>query len=334
MKEKITMYQITTEILKEEDYLTGAVEVEIPAAIIKPVNSNNCKYLIKVLNSVGIDENLFKVGNSYAFTQESIKAVKTIIEKHVVYAEIMQQKPQERKAAHLQDMIFQVENILRNEIEDASLLHSQLNKLELITLNKMQQMNRHLQNLALPTFDKMLSVADDEFLQMYYIEEMILLRNKFTSLQGIISEMRMEEVVQQSEREVSTSDSEELLHNTSPYLKKIQLDRLVVKDLLNPKKSKEPYIKQTVKELSVEVDMSKEDLREELKKFRKMNYQSHELFELSLHKDYCMKENHVTPYDMLKQAKIEYEERQKEPGRKNLSAEVIAEIEEIFNDIL
>lgn len=328
MQTKMKMYQITKEIIKEEDRLNGAVEVEVSAADIKPINSNNCKYLIKVLNSVGIDENLFKDGNSYAFTLESINAVKAIIENHVIYANLMQQQPQDRNTEHLQDLILQVKCILQNEIEDKSLLQSQLAKLELITLYKMQHINKTLQSLALPTFDKMLSVADDEFLQMYYIEEMIRLRNKFTRLQEIIEEIRTEEIVQQSEQE-----TDELLTSENSCSGKIPLDRLVVKDLLNPKKSKEPYIKETLKSFSEELHISKEELLEELKRFRRTNYQNSELFELSLPKDYGMDEIHLSPYEILKLAKKEYEEQQKEPRRENLSSEVLAKIEATLNDV-
>lgn len=325
MEDKIKMYQITKEMIVEVD---GYKDVE--AAVIKPINSNNCKFLIKVLNSVGIDENLFKDGNSYSFKLESKSAVKYIVKNHVTYAELMQQHPHERNTKKLNELITQLHIILKNEIDDESFLQSQLAKLELVTLNRRQQLNKYLQSLSIPTFNETLSSADDEILQMYYIEEMMLLRSKFEAIRSIISEMRMEEIVNTSLIEISELDSEELLKQMQPFSRKVKLDRLVVKDLLDPKQKKNELIQQTLKELSEELNITEKMLTEELKKFRASKYQNHELFELSRENDYGMNENYLTPYEVLEQAKKGYIE--KEPDRKKISHEENTKIEELLNN--
>lgn len=328
MADKISIYQITKEMIAEEDGFD-----EVDAAVIKPINSNNCKFLIKVLNSVGIDENLFKDGNSYSFKLESKNAVKTIIYNHVAYAELMKQLPQERNTKKISELIEQLHIILKNEIDDESFLQSQLAKLELVTLNRRQQLNKYLQSLSIPTFNETLSTADDEILHMYYIEEMMLLRSKFEAIRSIISEMRMVEIVNNSILEISELNSEELLKEINPLFGKIKLDRLVVKDLLNPKKNGNLLVQQTLKGFSEELNISEKKLIEELRTFRKSKYQNHDLFELSPESNFGMNGNYSTPYEVLEQAKKEYAEKQTEPNRKELSHEEITEIEEMLNNL-
>lgn len=328
MADKIKMYQITEEMIAEEDG-----DWDVDAGVISDANPNNCKFLIKVLNSVGIDENLFKDGNSYSFKLGSKNAVKNLIINHIAYAKLMKQQPQERNIKEHNELIEQLHIILENEIDDESFLQSQLAKLELVTLNRRQQLNKYLQSLSIPTFNKTLSAADDEVLQMYYIEEMMLLRSKFEAIRDFISEMRIEEIVNKSQSEISELNTEELLKEIYPFPRKIKLDRLVVKDLLNTKKNKKSPIKEDLEELSKELNMSGEKLIGELKIFRQSKYQNHDLFELSLERDYGMNENYSTSHEVLEQAKKEYVEQQKESKMKKLSHEEIAEMEEILNNL-
>ncbi|MGM2457251.1 hypothetical protein ACS2PT_12365 [Bacillus cereus group sp. BceL015] len=321
MVEKITMYQITKELL----VLEGEDIDTIPADVVKDANPNNCKYFKKVLNSVAIDEELFKNKTGFSFRIDSKEAIKSIIRDHVTYSKLMQQHPKDRDLILLNELTAYIKTILVNEIEDKFSLQSMLAKLELVTFNERQQLNKYLQSLSIPNFKETLSHTDEEILHMYYIEEMILLKRKFEHIRELFSEIRAEEVVNKSVEEIVNLNSDELLEEISPSTEKIKLDRLVIKDLLDTKKQKDAMIQKTIEELANQAGLKEKEFINELKVFRKKGYKDHGLFELNNERNYVDTEEYASPYEILEQAKKEYKEfKSKEPKKLPSSKEMMA----------
>ncbi|WP_313800074.1 hypothetical protein [Cytobacillus sp.] len=320
MVEKITMYQITKEllVLKGEDIDT------IPADVVKDANPNNCKYFKKVLNSVAIDEEIFKNKTGFSFNINSKEAIKSIIRGHVTYSKLMQKHPKDRDLKLLNELTSYIKTLLINEIEEQFTLQSMLAKLELVTFNERQQLNKYLQNLSIPNLEETLSPTDEEILHMYYIEEMILLKRKFEHIRELFSEIRAEEVVNKSVEEIVNLNSDELLE-ISPFMEKIKLDRLVIKDLLDTKKRKDTMVQKTIEELANQAGLKEKEFISELKVFRKKGYKEHSLFELSNERTYVGTEEYASPYEILEQAKKEYKEsKSKEPKKSPSSKEMMA----------
>ncbi|WP_108307364.1 hypothetical protein [Metalysinibacillus jejuensis] len=330
MNRRTTMYKITEELISEED---GLGKVDSP--ITKEKNSNNCKYFVQVLNAVGIDENLFKDNNGYTFLSHSVSDVKQIIKNHSVYLKEMKKHPKERNLKVINELVSHVQNILKNEILNQSYLHSQLAKVELISLNKRQQLNKYLQSLSLPNFNIMLSPADDEIVHLYYIEEMMKLKTKIESIRQIMSDIRFEEIIEKSFKEISELEPEERFKTYDPFQNKIKLDRLVIKDLLNTKMKKNQLVQETLQEYAEQLNMSEKQLIEELKKFRKSNYENHELFELSNERDYFEANGMNSPYEVLEQAIQEHQAEQTNENTKvNISQEEKEKMEKILKNRL
>lgn len=320
MVEKITMYQITKEllVLKGEDIDT------IPADVVKDANPNNCKYFKKVLNSVAIDEEIFKNKTGFSFNINSKEAIKSIIRGHVTYSKLMQKHPKDRDLKLLNELTSYIKTLLINEIEEQFTLQSMLAKLELVTFNERQQLNKYLQNLSIPNLEETLSPTDEEILHMYYIEEMILLKRKFEHIRELFSEIRAEGVVNKSFEEIVNLNSDELLE-ISPFMDKIKLDRLVIKDLLDTKKRKDTMVQKTIEELANQAGLKEKEFISELKVFRKKGYKEHSLFELSNERTYVGTEEYASPYEILEQAKKEYKEsKSKEPKKSPSSKEMMA----------
>lgn len=121
MVEKVTMYQISKELLEEEDIHT------IPeSASIKEANANNCKYFKKVLNAVAIDEEIFKNENEYSFSIESKEDIKSIIKKHATFSKLLKKHPKDRDLKLLTELTAHIKTLLINEIEDRFSLQSMI----------------------------------------------------------------------------------------------------------------------------------------------------------------------------------------------------------------
>ncbi|MFJ7725877.1 hypothetical protein ACIQXV_06900 [Neobacillus sp. NPDC097160] len=326
MVESITMYQITKELLA----LEGEDIDTIPADVVKDANPNNCKYFKKVLNLVAIDEEVFKNKNGFSFSIDSKEAIKSIIKDHVTYTKLMQQHPQGRDLKLLNELTANIKTILINEIENQFSLQSMLAKLELVTFNERQQLNKYLQSLSIPNFKETLSPTDEEILHMYYIEEMILLKKKFKGIREIFSEIRAEEVVNKSIEEIVNLNSDELLGEISPSTDKIMLERLVIKDLLDTKKRKDTRVQRTIEELANQAGLKEKEFINELKVFRKKGYKEHSLFELSNERNYVNTEEYASPYEVLEQAKKEYKEFKGTKPIKLPSSEEIKALKEIL----
>ncbi|KAA2396103.1 hypothetical protein F2Y18_15775 [Bacillus cereus] len=306
MDNTIKMYQITKELIIEKD---GEGNVE--SAIIKSENPNNCKYFKKILNSVGIDEEIFKVQEGFAFKNASKGSVKAIIKNHSQYSKLMKQHPRERNIKLLNELTVHIKKILSNEIEDEAYLKSQMAKVELITFNQRQQLNQYLQKLSIPDLSETISAADDEILHFYYIEEMLKLRKKYETIRQIFSEIRNEELINHSLEEVASMSSEKL--EKEIYPEKIPLGRLIVKDLLDTKQKKETLIQETLKGLAETLNITEKKLITELRAFRKLGYKNHPLFELSKERDYIDRREFISAYEILQKAIKEYNDNQKSP---------------------
>lgn len=321
------MYQITKDLIIEED---GFEDVDY--ALIKSRNPNNCKYLIQVLNAVGLQENIFKGDEGYSFQPESIDAVKDIITNHSTYLKEMKKPPQQRSTKIINGLVLHIQMILKNEINNQSFLQSQLAKVELITLNRRQQLNKYLQSLAIPNFDDTLSAADEEIIHMYYIEEMMQLRNRIESMRKIVSEIRHKEIIVKSSKESSELKPDNVLEVYGVFTGKVKLDRLVIKDLLDPKKQKDSLIQETLGDLAKELNITEKKVIEELKNFRKGKYVSHDLFELSEERDYCGDDDFMSPYAALTQAKQEYAEQTQEEPKKMILQHELDKVAKILKE--
>ncbi|MCY9166289.1 hypothetical protein [Bacillus atrophaeus] len=322
---KVTMYQISKELLEEEDIHT------IPESIsVKEANANNCKYLKKVLNLVAIDEEIFKNKNEYSFSIESKEGIKSIIKKHATFSKLLKKHPQDRDLKLLTELTAHIKTLLINEIEDQFSLQSMLAKLELVTFNERQQLNKYLQSLSIPNLEETLSPTDEEILHMYYIEEMILLKRKFEHIRELFSEIRAEEVVNKSVEEIVNLNSNELLEEISPSTEKIKLDRLVIKDLLDTKKQKDAIVQKTIEELANQAELKEKEFINELKVFRKKGYKDHGLFELNNERNYVDTEEYASPYEILEQAKKEYQEFKSKEPKKSPSSKEMKALKEIL----
>ncbi|MCA0151351.1 hypothetical protein LCD52_21865 [Rossellomorea vietnamensis] len=325
MVEKVTMYQISKELLEEEDIHT------IPeSASVKEANSNNCKYFKKVLNAVAIDEEIFKNEGEYSFRIESKEDIKSIIKKHATFSKLLKKHPNDRDLKLLTELTAHIKTLLINEIEDRFSLQSMLAKLELVTFIERQQLNKYLQSLSIPNFKETLSPTDEEILHMYYIEEMILLKRKFEHIRELFSGIRAEEVVNKSVEEIENSNWDELLEEISQSPKKIELDRLVIKDLLDTKKRKDTMVQKTIEELANRAGLKEKEFINELKVFRKKGYIEHGLFELSNERNYVNTEEYASPYQILEQAKNEYKELESRESKKSPSSKEITVLKEIL----
>ncbi|MED0968182.1 hypothetical protein [Bacillus paramycoides] len=323
VQEIINMYQITKELIMEED---GVGEVE--PAIIKSENPNNCKFFKKVVNAVGIDEDIFKSNNSYKFKVGSKEAIKSILCKHKEYGKLMKQHPKERDFKILDELTTCITWILKNEIEEAPILNSNLAKVELITFNQRQKLNQYLQKLVLPDFEEMINASDNEIIQLYYIEEMMKLRKKVERIRGIFSEIRTEEIVNLSLEEVKNTDVAALENELYP--EKIYLDKLIIKNLIDPKQSKSEIVQDTLQDLSDKLNMPVKKVVAALKQFRKSGYEDNEYFELSMERDYANAKGLIPAYDVLQNAIEEYDENLKVekriPSVSTVESDVLKEI--------
>lgn len=308
MTNKVTMYQITKEMLEEE----WGEEVE--PALVGEANPNNCKFLIKVLNMVGIDELLFKEDGGYVFNKQSKEAVKRLIENHTTYAKVMKLHPNERNVKVLTELVEQIQVILKYGIKDEEKRQQQLAKLEIITSHNRKNLVEYLQQFIVPSFEYTLNYSDNEILLLYYMEEMFKVKNKVESIRRIMSEMRQEEIFDVSEEELNSLSTEESSNYMNPSAQKVQLDRLVVKDMLDSNNKKNVYVQEAIKDFAMQLNISEKALIEELKNFRKSNYENHSLFELS--KDTVLKVDYLPPYEVLKQAESEYNSKLKEAPKK------------------
>lgn len=358
MSQKVSMYQITKELIEED----GCGDAD--SATIKSQNSNNCKYLIKVLNAVGIDETLFKGSKGYSFTVESKDAVKEIIKKHEDYSKEMKKSLPDRDIKILDELASHIKTILNNEIDDEDRLSVELARVEIFTYRELIRLNRYLQKLMYVDWDKTLSFEDNAVLQMYYIEEMKALKDKFQKIREIFSDIRNEGLLEKSFQEADDMSSkkpsgrekivleaplikkfldpknkedllvQEELKNLANYsnmtpkqlieemeafrqsnyqehhlfeLKKIVLDRLVIRKLLDPKKQKDESVQEGWRRLSELLGINTSMLIKEMKVFQQSNYQEHHLFELKSNEQM---HSYDSPYDVLEQAKEEYENQE------------------------
>lgn len=323
MTNKVTMYQITKELLEEDGY--GEVE----PALIRDANPNNCKFLIKVLNAVGIDENLFKEDNGYVFSEQSKEAVKHIIKNHSAYAKVMKFHPNERDIETLTELVEQIQVILKYGIKDEEKRQQQLAKLEVITLHNRKNIVDYLNQLVVPSFEYTLNYSDNEILLLYYMEEMFKVKNKVENIREIMSEIRQEEIYTNSVEELNSLSAEEIIDHMNPFAQKVQLDRLVIKDILDTKNKKNEYIQDSIKELAIQLNITEKALIEELKKFRKLNYENHSLFKLR--EDTDLKGEYLPPYEVLKQAETEYNSKLNEVPKK---IHIPKEAEDVMERIL
>lgn len=325
MNSKVTMYQITKELLEEDG--NGKVE----SVLIGEANPNNCKFLIKVLNAVGIDENLFKEDKGYIFYAQSKEAVKCIIKNHSEYAKIMKLPPNERNIEILTELVQQVQVILKYGIKDKEKLQQQLAKLEIITLHNQKNIVNYLNQLVLPSFEYTLNNSDNEILLLYYMEEMFKVKNKVENIREIMSEIRQEEIYTNSVEELNNSSAEEIISHMNPFAQKVQLDRLVIKDILDTKNKKNEYIQDSIKELGIQLNITEKVLIEELKKFKKSNYENHWLFELS--EDTDLNGEYLSAYEVLEQAETEYNSNFNEvPKEAKISNEAKILVESILKE--
>lgn len=322
MSSKVTMYQITKELLEEE----WGEEVE--PALVGDANPNNCKFLIKVLNAVGIDELLFKEDGGYVFNEQSKEAVKRLIKNHTTYAKVMKLHPNERDVKILTELVGQIQVILKYGIKDEEKRQQQLAKLEIITSHNRKNIVECLQQFIVPSFEYTLNYSDNEILLLYYMEEMFKVKNKVESIREIMSEMRQEEIFDISEEELNSLSTEEISNYMNPLAKKVQLDRLVVKDMLDSKNKKNAYVQEAIKDFAMQLNISEKALIEELKNFRKLNYENHPLFELS--GDMDLIGEYSPSYEVLKRAETEYisklNEMPKKIHRPKESEDVMARI--------
>jgi len=235
---------------------------------------------------------------------------------------------------------------------------------EIFTYRELIRLNRYLQKLMYVDWDKTVSFEDNAVLQMYYIEEMKALKDKFQKIREIFSDIRNEGLLEKSFQEADDMSSkkpsgrekivleaplikkfldpknkedllvQEELKNLANYsnmtpkqlieemeafrqsnyqehhlfeLKKIVLDRLVIRKLLDPKKQKDESVQEGWRRLSELLGINTSMLIKEMKAFQQSNYQEHHLFEL---KNNEQMHSYDSPYDVLEQAKEEYENQE------------------------
>lgn len=176
--------------------------------------------------------------------------------------------------------------------------------MEIITTYNRKSIVEYLQQFIVPSFEYTLNYSDNEILLLYYMEEMFKVKNKVESIRGIMSEMRQEEIFDISEEELNSLTTEEISNYMNPSATKVQLDRLVVKDMLDSNNKKNAYVQEAIKDFSMQLNISEKALIEELKKFRKLNYENHPLFELSDDTDSIGE--YAPSYEVLKRAEMEY----------------------------
>lgn len=323
MNEKITMYQITRELLLQNNEENISPE----SALIKEENSKHCKQFKKVVNNLAIDEEIFKEGNQYLFQKESVESVKELIRNNVAYTKLMSQSPEKREINLLGTLTQTISAILRNELKDSLALQLQLSKLELVTFNQRKQLNTYLQSLSVPDLSNTISEIDNEILHMYYIEEMLLLKEKMKNIHSTFSDIRNSEIADKSIEEIENNKFSEGTVQSN----KIKLDKLLVRELLAPKKKKDNIVEQVINRLVEQTNLSEKEVLKQLKDFKNKGFTNHNLFELSQADNFMNDNSYMSPFDVLEQAKTIYEENK---DRKRMGKTLTNEQKEVIQGIL
>lgn len=300
----ITIYKITEELLEEKGYnIEDSFDCQY---------SNNCKYLGEVLNAVGIDEIIFKKGNGYEFKEDSKKYVINLIEHHSAYKKLLKKHPDKREPLLLDKLSKNLQSLLSIEIEEENNLNKQLAIVEFMTHNKRKQFNNFIQSISVVSLSETLNPSDEIMLYSYYVEELSLLKEKFETVRLNMIEIRKEEVMMASWKDVERNKNFEL------YPAKKKLDRLVVKNLLNSKKKEDKLVRNFYKFMADRFSISETEIRNELRQFKEQGYQDHPYFELLSDK---IEEGgeYIHPYEALQKALEMYEEALNDPALPEMS---------------
>lgn len=294
-----TIYKITEELLKEKE--------ESEKKDFDGQYSNNCKYLVEVLNSVAIDELIFKNGNTYEFKEESKEFVKNLIEHHSVYKKLMKVHPDKRDALLLDELTINLRSLLTIEIEDEKELHRQLAIVEFMTHNKRIQFNNFVQSISVVSLSETLNPFDEIMLYSYYVKELSILQEKFEEVRKNMIEIRNEEVITASLRAIERNENVEL------YPEREELDRLVVKILLDSKKKNHELVRIFYNTITTRFSLSESEARNELKRFKEQDYKGHPYFVLRSDREEEEEGEYIPPYEALQKALEMYEEDLNEP---------------------
>lgn len=311
-----TMYKITDELIKDQG-------LNLEKDLKERQYTLYCKYFMEVLNALGIDETIFKDGNAYRFTEEAKGFVKNLISKHSEYKKLLKSKPLKRDEILLEELLENIEGLLKAEIKDTEQLYDHLSTIEFITEFKRNNLIKFLQSVAEPSKRWEVNIHDEIALSYYYMEELNLLKKKFETIRDNMIEIRNEEIYMNARRDVKNSNVD--------IDDKIKLDPLLIRKLLDGRNKGKPNVKEYYRWLSESLGLSEGEVKKEIIKFRNSKFTESKYFEKASTKKEVGEHSH--PRIVIREAVNMYYDNLKDTGLTEISQEGLEAIKKLFPEL-